>query len=123
MEVGSFTIIATPYSLFPPVFARGIFELSVNKGVNVIRGFVEEVKDAGIQKGLFRNSFFVYGTFQSCHMPLRLSRNFSTFSSRALLSCISAQKPLRIEKHDERIRAIRKNGMNALFKKPVIRMS
>jgi hypothetical protein len=60
MEVGSFTIIATPYSLFPPVFARGIFELAVNKGVISIRGFVEEVKDAAIQKGFFRNSFSVY---------------------------------------------------------------
>jgi hypothetical protein len=60
MEVCSFTKTATPYSIFPPVFARGIVELAVDKGVIFIRGFVEEVKDAGIQKGLFRNSCFVY---------------------------------------------------------------
>jgi len=33
MEVGSFTIIAAPYSIFPSVFARGIVELAVNKRV------------------------------------------------------------------------------------------
>jgi hypothetical protein len=48
MEVGSFTIIATPYSIIPYVFARRIIELAVIKGVIFIGRFIEEVKNATI---------------------------------------------------------------------------
>jgi hypothetical protein len=37
MDVGSFTIISTPYSRFPTVFAQRIIELAVNKGLIFIR--------------------------------------------------------------------------------------
>ena len=49
--------------------------------------------------------------FQSRHVPFRFSRNILTFSSRALLTWSSSQKPLRFEKFKVRIKATNINDV------------
>ena len=54
--------------------------------------------------------------FQSCHLPLRFSRNSLTFSSRALLSWSSSHETVRIEKLKQRIKVINRTGVHFFLK-------